>query len=206
MHEGEGSRRSPVLPYLLPVFFVGLAVLIVVWIFDTPVPSPSPKGNPVTPLPMMNTPFITPAVNQPPVSAAGDVSLPGDEVVIGVEESGLFRAYRLEAFRFINTHVVNDLMGNIPVSVTFCDRNDCVSVFTDKPNDHPLSLQVGGYNDKMFLKSGDGFFFQDDGTSIDANNPAVLPHQRKTFEKTTWKAWRIAHPTTSVYVGQMTKN
>lgn len=97
-------------------------------------------------------------------------------------------------------------MGNIPVSVTFCDRTDCVSVFTDKPGEHPLSLQVGGYKDKMFLKSGDGFFFQDDGTSIDANNPAVLPHQRKTFEKTTWKAWRIAHPTTSVYVGQMTKN
>ena len=172
-------------------------VVVVLYILTPPKP-PTPSTAPFRPMAM--TPFITPGIDRPAVVSAAEATLPDETPVIGVVAEGKYRAYRIGAFHKINSHVVNDVIGGSPISVTYCDRTQCVRVFTDAPRGAPLKLDLGGYMDKMFLKAGDGFYFQDSGDPISAGNTSRLPYRAHPYETTTWKKWKDAHPTTELYL------
>ena len=58
------------------------------------------------------------------------VQVPDDTLVIGIESGGRSRAYMLSAFTRPDEHVCNDLIDGVPVTVTYCDLDDCVRLFT----------------------------------------------------------------------------
>jgi hypothetical protein len=149
---------------------------------------------------MMSTPFTAPGVMRPAVRPAKSAGLADEAEVIGIVVGGKARAYSVQALSSTNRHVVNDLVGDIPATVTYCNRTRCAGVFTDARRGRPLDVWLGGfYGDQMLIKVGDDFFGQESGKP--QRPGAVFPYTRLTHQLTTWKAWRLAHPDTDVYVG-----
>src|SRR5262245_25715745 len=83
----------------------------------------SPPVNPVPPEPVRILPKARyEGTRQPPAVPAAAAKLDDDDVVIGVVAAGRARAYLLRAMDGgPENHIVNDLVGGAPVSVTYCD-------------------------------------------------------------------------------------
>ncbi len=149
----------------------------------------------------VSTPFITPGIRQPPVLKVADAKLDDETEVIGVAVEGHPRAYVVKAFCSTMSHVVNDLLGDIPVSVTYYDLCKTAKVFTDPRRGSPLEIKLGGFMDGgMLLYTGSFFYRQDTLQPSFADNPTPFPHAQLPFETTTWKQWRTRYPDTEVYV------
>jgi hypothetical protein len=148
------------------------------------------------------TPFLMAGLDRPQTVAAKDAKVADDEDVIGVVVNGRTRAYRVTAFHGMTNHVVNDVIDAVPVTVTYCDENNCVQAFTGPKRGQPLDIWVGGWNQQMILKTGGTYFWQSTGKSTDADRPDEMPFPTFPFERLSWKAWRSIYPNTDVYVGQ----
>src|ERR1700687_10463 len=68
-----------------------------------------------------------PGVRQPDTFAANNVAVPDDADIVGVEVGGIHRAYLLMGMAVPQTHVVNDLVGGMPVSVAYCNLRNCAT-------------------------------------------------------------------------------
>src|SRR5262245_35289056 len=121
-----------------------------------PTTPPAASGGPTS------TPFVYPGIKEPPTVPAAEANLTDDEEVIGVVIKGKPRAYRLAPFAGMLHHVVNDVVNKAAVTVTYCDRTDCIRTFT-ADGDRPLPVMLGGYNGGLLLRVGDDFFLQDTG-------------------------------------------
>jgi len=150
--------------------------------------------------PQSSTPFIRPGKTRPPTVPAAAADLADDEQVIGVVASGKARAYRRAAFSGMVNHVVNDLVGETPVTVTHCDRDGCSRVFTGDGKE-PLAFKTGGFLEGMLLYVDGVFYDQSTGRARNDSGAASIPYQTLGFEETTWGKWRAAHPDTDVYLG-----
>ena len=144
-------------------------------------------------------------IDRPPILKASASKVRPDEEVIGVLIDGKARAYRLDVFRERSQHVVNDLVQGKPVTVSYCDLNECVRVFTDPRSSEPLPVSIAGLYEggELVLDLGGTLYFQKSGDRLDKNSgPAVIPLERLAPTRTTWERWRQAHPDTDIYEGQ----
>jgi len=99
------------------------------------------------------------------------------------------------------SHIVNDLIGGLPLSVSYCNLHDCVQVVTDK-GAAPLKLQVAGVDGwSMLLAVGGHNYRQSTLEPLEADTPS-FPYRIHPWERTTWGAWKSAHPDTDVYLGR----
>jgi hypothetical protein len=142
-------------------------------------------------------------VVRPTTLAAGASGMRDDEEVIGVVIDGKARAYRLDAFRDRTRHLVNDLVGGVPVAVTYCDLTNCVRVYTDPRASAPMEIEVAGLTDgEMVMKLGGVLYFQKSGKPLKpGDSPTTIPFALLSPTRTTWKEWTHLHPETDVYVG-----
>jgi len=142
-------------------------------------------------------------VLRPPILKATEAKLRPDERVIGVEAGGSARAYRLAAFDDASGHLVNDVIGGVPVSVSYSNLSDCVRVYTDPQGSEPLDAMVPGLlNGEMIVKLGGSVYFHTTGMPVEpGKNPPPIPYSLLTPTRTTWKEWTQQHPATDVYVG-----
>lgn len=144
--------------------------------------------------------FVHPqGVMSPTLVAGDDVDLNDDEPVFGIVVNGQARAYQKYAFTIseprhqLGRHVVNDLVGQQPVTIVHCDRIDCTRVFLGTPADNPLKVAVKGWDtDKGMILVIDGSPYPLESSDI--------PLKKLNFMETSWAAWREAHPDTSVYL------
>jgi hypothetical protein len=152
--------------------------------------------------------FEVPGVSFPPMTAASDSSL-GDTVqVIGVVVNAEARAYLVSAMgippeavseqapnieHYMRLHVVNDLIGGCPVSVTYCDVSRCVRVLTTANRHEPLELKIGGKreNDLLLFYEGQRYVQSDQ----------QLPLADVVFTVTSWGEWKRLHPRSLLYCG-----
>jgi hypothetical protein len=128
--------------------------------------------------------------------------------VIGVDlGSGRSRAYRLDAFRHPTGHLVNDMLGETPVSVAYCNLTDCVRVLTDSKRAEPLAIEVAGLRDmQMVLRIQGDLYFQASGEPIKPDGKAPpSPYVRLAPVRTTWRDWLRLHPDTDLYLGYPTR-
>jgi hypothetical protein len=135
--------------------------------------------------------FSLPGIAEPAVEPAASASTRDDAAVIGVVVNGRARAYCISEMHNPLTHVINDIIDRVPVTVTFCNRSGCGRVFT-KPDalGRPLDVGVGGLVDGQLLLHVDHRNF-----SLDS---AEIPLQDLEFETMTWAKWKAAHPGTDV--------
>jgi hypothetical protein len=141
---------------------------------------------------------------RPPSLAAKEAKLEPDEVVIGVEVGGKAQAYRFAAFESKIGHLVNDLVGGVPVSVAYCDMTECLRVYSDPRGSELLDLNVAGVlNDEMIMRHGGKMYFHKSGKLVEPGNDSpTLPYPLITPTVTTWKEWTTRHPDTRVYIGK----
>jgi hypothetical protein len=153
-------------------------------------------------------PLAQPGIRQPATFPPDSARLPDDAPVVGVSAGGKTRAYLVAAFSPLpggqfSPHVVNDLLGDTPVTVTHCDRTGCTRVFTDADARQPPEIDVGGWfggeGGSLLLLVGGVRYRQD--TTQPLTGIARFPYADAHFERTTWKRWRNAHPDTDVYLG-----
>ncbi len=143
-------------------------------------------------------------VVRPPIRPAEQAGLSEDEEVIGVEVDGKARAYRISALTDESHHVVNDLIGAVPVSVTYCDLSDCIRVYTDEARGDPLDVGVAGLfnGEEMVVRLKRDYYLQKSGAPVRPEAaPAYSPYALLSSTRTTWKAWKRSHPDTEVYEG-----
>jgi hypothetical protein len=151
----------------------------------------------------LGSPFLAPGVREPDVVAGDCADLPDDEPVIGVDLGSRSRAYVVAAMAPMANHVVNDVLADHPLTVTYCNKTGCVHAFTGI-RDGPLDVWVGGFMDQMMLRFDGRFFWQNTGKFVDPAAAATeggpplvtVPHTL-----TTWGAWRKEHPQSDVYLG-----
>ena len=148
--------------------------------------------------------FQAEGIRTPPTLSADRADLKPEDEVIGVEVDGRARAYRLKAMLGRSDHVVNDVLGGKPVSVTYCDLSGCVRGFGG-PGEAPLTIdQAGIYKNKMTLKVDGVVYVQDDGEVVEhdeGRSVVPFPFDEVPLTRTTWGAWKAGHPGTDVYVG-----
>jgi len=137
-----------------------------------------------------------PGESSPRLVSASDANISVSDVVIGISVNGQHRAYTIRALSRVDQHAVNDLFGNVPVTVTYCDLRDCVRVFTSDDDSERLGIGVSGYrrtkNGGLIL-SHKGKQFRQEGDD--------LPFGRMKFERMRWLDWVAAHPDTLLYDG-----
>lgn len=135
-----------------------------------------------------------PGIRDPILQPASEAVPNEDMEVLGVTVEGHARAYSVQALsRGPTSHVVNDVIAGIPVSVTFCDMTHCARVFTKSGSSAALDLAVGGLRQgkMVLLVDGREFVQDDDGIPLDD-----VPH-----EQMTWTEWKTTHPDSEVYLG-----
>jgi hypothetical protein len=152
--------------------------------------------------PGYNTPYAAPGITKPLTVPASKAGLPDDEPIIGVEMNGQYRAYLLSAMRGTTSHVVNDVIGLAPVTVTYCDLANCARGFTSKNRSKPLDISTAGlFNGNLLLRTDGEMFSQPTGEGLRKDGATFKPFDDHPLVRTTWKAWRDEHPKTDVYLG-----
>jgi hypothetical protein len=168
---------------------------------ERPVPSRFGPPPPDTRGMMTNTPFMWPGIKQPPTRSAAESRLPDEAEVIGVTVGDKHRAYLLSAFRSQTQHIVNDLIGRVPATVTYCDQTNCAKVFTSDDLDSPLDINLCGMgDDEMLLQVGKIAYGQKSGQPIHIV-AEPFPYKELKVERVRWKAWKDAHSDSDVYEG-----
>ncbi|MBC7852965.1 MAG: DUF3179 domain-containing protein [Pirellulaceae bacterium] len=144
--------------------------------------------------------FDVPGIVSPHLFAGDRNRMTDDAVIIGVVQSGEARAYLLSAFFFRGTpsvHIVNDVFGAIPITVTHCDQKECTRVFTsDQVPGEPLDVRAGGmtlHHQLALLIDGRRY----------SQGSEKIPLQEVDFVQTTWKEWRQEHPQSKIYLGDV---
>jgi len=135
-----------------------------------------------------------PGIVDPPVASAETATIRDDVDIVGLEVNGRHRAYCLSEMDSPSTHVINDLIDHVPVTVTYCNITRCVRVFTRPEElDKPLDVSVRGFADgQMVIHIADRDFNHDS---------AEIPLKELAFERTAWGAWKSAYPDTDVCTG-----
>jgi len=83
-----------------------------------------------------------PPVYDPRFLPASRTDLPGTEPVIGLEYNGVARAYPL---RYMTSHeIVNDVIGGVPLAVTYCPLCNTAMVFDRRVDGRILTMGVSG--------------------------------------------------------------
>jgi len=142
-----------------------------------------------------------------PAAALAPNRVPDDAPVIGVIMAGRPRAYLLQALMRPDSHVCNDVIGSVPVSVTFCDVDDCVRVFTAPDHELPLDIALGRPDSsrarKMVLRVGTTPYWQDNGQPLGKGAAEPFPYAAAEFIRTTWGRWRDEHPESDLHIGNL---
>jgi hypothetical protein len=140
---------------------------------------------------------------RPKTVAAEASGMRDDEEVIGVVVGGKARAYRLDALCGRTRHLVNDLVGGVPVAVTYCDLSECIRVYSEPQGASPMDIEVAGMTDgEMVMKLGGVLYFHKSGRPMKpGDGSSALPFELLSPTRTTWKEWVRGHPETDVYVG-----
>jgi hypothetical protein len=143
-----------------------------------------------------------PALTRPKMLSAEDAKfLSPTDRVIGMSMAGESKAYPL---RILNYHeIVNDVIGETPIAVTFCPLCDSVAVFDRRTPIGEREFGVSGllYNSNVLMYDRQGQpeslwpQLKSMGISGAGVNKALkaLP-----VEVTTWTDWRERHPQTTV--------
>jgi hypothetical protein len=160
----------------------------------------SPQVN--APPAVFREPFDCPGIQRPSTAPGDDAGLDDGELIIGVSMGHRSRAYLVAALsRGPTSHIINDVLDGLPVSVTYCDIHECARLFTTGVSSTPLDLWQGGLEgDTMVVKVAGHRYRQDSGAALEPDSPP-LPYDSRPGDVTSWGKWLRAHPDTDVYLG-----
>ncbi len=135
-----------------------------------------------------------PGVTVPDWADQEELDLSSDTEVVGVEVDDKAYAFVLEALSDRSTHIVNTLANDRPLTVTYCNKSECVRVLTSSKSSRPIDLHVGGMDieGEMVVMLANTRYTQ---------SSEKLPLDDMPFERTTYADWQARHPATVVFNG-----
>ncbi len=142
-----------------------------------------------------------PAISEPRIIAANQASfLKGEDRVIGVKLGGVSRAYPL---MIMNHHeIVNDILGDRSIAVTYCPLCDSAVVFDRKTESGAREFGVSGllYNSNILMydrSESESLWSQMRSQAVSGvamgEKLSVVP-----MELVSWRDWQHRHPDTDV--------
>ena len=81
---------------------------------------------------------------RPPTLPADTAEVADNDEVIGVVAKGKARAYRIKALGDMRQHIVNDVVGGVPVSLAYCGLSQCVRAYRIGGESEPLGHKDDG--------------------------------------------------------------
>lgn len=149
-----------------------------------------------------------PGLANPVFVPPNDGRLSADLPVIGIVVQGRSFAYSIPAlsmptnlesvtsmYELARRHVVNQLIDDTAVTVTYCDLSQCARVLAKDEQERPLEVGIGGVYGKELILCWNGKQYTQ--SSVD------IPLTDHPFERTTWGEWFAQHPDTQVYLGDI---
>lgn len=135
------------------------------------------------------------SIDMPIMLRPDETDFPDDAIITGVFHNNEARAY---PHGILNWHeVVNDWIGDTPISVTLCPLCDTNPVFVRSLNNTVLTFGVSGklYQSCLVLydKETDSLWAQPWGIGI-AGKFSSQYLERLPAAKTTWGKWKNKHP------------
>jgi hypothetical protein len=147
-----------------------------------------------------------PGIADPVFVAPTDNRLSSDLPVIGIVVEGRCFAYSIPAlsmptelesvtsmYDLARRHVVNQLINDMAVTVTYCDLSHCVRVLAKDEQERPLEVGIGGVFGKELILCWNGQQY--------TQSSGEIPLHDHPFQQTTWGEWLAQHPDTQVYLG-----
>ena len=140
-----------------------------------------------------------PALDRPTHDTADEASWSDDELVVGVVRGEEARAYPIAIL--IWHELANDELGGDPILVSYCPLCGTALVFDRKLQDRVYKFGVSGllYQSDllMFDRETDSLWSQ---IGANAVTGALIGQRLELLRSkiTTWKAWREAHPQTTI--------
>jgi hypothetical protein len=175
----------------------GLIVVIASYLYWDENRAAPPSGPALQATTMPHVPVIErrSGIRQPKTFPAAKVWLADQIEVIGVTAAGKHRAYELGTFASSDTRLINDLIGDVPVTVAYCMKPKRQRAFTSDQRGSSLDMWVvnAGREDHLVCRIGEL------DCSVELGNPPP-PLKELAATRTTWKNWKLAHPDTDVYL------
>ncbi|OYP32167.1 DUF3179 domain-containing (seleno)protein [Rhodopirellula sp. MGV] len=131
-------------------------------------------------------------LKDPHLVDASEANLEDSDEVIGVKVEGVECALLIKPMAAPENHIINMMLDDQPVTVTYCDLANCVRVVTDE-SDNSIAMNIGGldiYNRMVVELNGELY----------AQTSKLLPLSDLPFERTTWGAWRRDNSETKVWI------
>jgi len=141
-----------------------------------------------------------PSIDRPDFATASDANFMSDnDLVLGLIINGEARAYPL--FILVWHEIVNDIVGGIPVAVTYCPLCFTNQVFESTVNGQVTEFGVSGklYNSNlvMYDRNTDSQWSQAMGMAI-TGELAGYELNRIPFDVASWSDWKSLYPETLV--------
>jgi len=140
-----------------------------------------------------DTPMMLPGMIAPVTLIAKEARVTETEQVIGITIGNEHRAYIVNAFAPLGQKVINDLINEIPITVTYCDLHERARVFTSTERGEYLTVGLGGWMDKEMF-----FYFDNIRFSHSSKNAPLADYP---YIITTWGEWLEEHPNSRIYLG-----
>jgi hypothetical protein len=194
--------KSPVAGAVLAALAVGAVVVLAAY-RAARAPGKLPGEGPMLPSSGLdpNRRFEMRGILRPPTVPADRAELPDDEEVIGVVAEGKARAYQLKALYVGRHHVINDLIGSVPISVAYCDISNCTHVYTRHGTTEPLDVWQSGFGKGGLVLKIEGVAYRHQTGEPLEPGPSIppIPYENYPWIRTTWKEWKRERPGTDIY-------
>ena len=136
--------------------------------------------------------LTAPGQTQIQVYPVGEVDLPHDTPVIGVVVDGQARAYLPKGMSEPEWHLAHDTIQGQPITITYCNWNDCVHTFM-RGSVPPEEIMMGGFQHGHMQLLIRNTYYDQNSTQIPLN-----PHPMKRLTLGEWKA---TYPKSEIYLG-----
>ena len=140
-----------------------------------------------------------PALDNPRFDTKATTPFTGSELILGVVVNGEAKAY---PYGILNWHeIVNDTVGGLPVTITYCPLCDTGITFERRVNGRTTTFGVSGKLFQsclvMYDRLTDSLWSQPWGTGIFGNETNSVLNRLPTY-KTTLGAWLEAYPRSKI--------
>jgi hypothetical protein len=133
-----------------------------------------------------------PGIDRPEFKKVSEVDVSESSPVVGIELGDLTYAFVLQGMIDPEAHIANMIIGETPISVSYCDLVDAVRVFTCQQT-KLIPLHVGGLNIHKEL------VLLLDGKRYNQSSDAI-PLSDYPFVRTSFGDWTRKHPSSRVYI------
>jgi hypothetical protein len=140
-----------------------------------------------------------PSIDNPKFVSANDASLQDSDLVLGLNINGDIRAYPLNIL--VWHEIVNDVVGDIPVAITYCPLCFTNQVFERTIDGQVVEFGTSGklYNSNlvMYDRISESLWSQALGQAI-AGEHAGKKLKRVPFDVAFWSEWKTLYPESKV--------